>query len=177
MSFRLLGSRRVGSGVFLALHRIHLLAPDGRSSLRDVVRHPGSVAVLPVQDGLVHLIRQYRVAIGQTLLEIPAGKLDRSGEDPESAAGRELEEELGMRAARFTSLGCLFPSPGYTDEIIHLFSAEGIVPADRIPEGAEEREAEVVTMSISDALSLLERGEILDAKTQIALAAWARRNL
>lgn len=161
--------------MFLSLQQIHLLGPDGTTSVRDVVRHPGGVGVLPIDGEQVHFIRQYRVAIAQSLLEIPAGKLDRPGEDPQVAGARELEEELGMRASTFSYLGALFPSPGYTDEMIHLFAAEGIVPADRIPEGAEEREAEIVTMRVVDALRLLDRGEILDAKTQVALAAWARR--
>lgn len=175
MTFRPLGTRRLGTGVFLGLDQLHLLAPDGEPVVRDVVRHPGGVGVLALDERRVWLVSQYRVAVGRPILEIPAGRLDRARESPRVAAERELHEELGATSERWTSLGALLPSPGYTDEVIHLFAAEGIVPGERRPEGAEERDAEVVTIPIDEAFALLDAGEIEDAKTQIALMAWARR--
>lgn len=175
MTFSRLGTRLLAAGVFLRMERVHLLGPDLRTSIRDVVRHPGGVGVLPVEGDSIHLISQFRVAVGRPLLEIPAGKLDKVGEDPEEAARRELAEEMGLGATRLIRLGAMYPSPGYTDELIHLYAADGIVPADRRPDGAEEHESEIVVLSLAEAYAQLERGDILDAKTQIALLTW--RNL
>lgn len=167
--------RRLGSGVFLGLDRVHLLGPDHATSLRDVVRHPGGVGILPIDGDDVWLIQQFRVAAGRRVLEIPAGKLDQSFESVEQAAERELSEELGISAVELIRIGQLLPSPGYTDELIYLYAANGIVPGERRPDGAEERDAKVVRLPFSRGLELLEQGEIDDAKTQIALLLWARR--
>lgn len=175
MNFRVLGARRLARGVFLALERVHLLGPHGEAAVRDVVRHPGGVAVLPVDGTDVLLVRQYRVAAGGPILEIPAGKRDRAGEDPALAAVRELEEEIGAVPVSMVTLGPMLPSPGYTDEVIHLYVADGIVLTERRPDGAEEHHAEVVRMPLGEALAMVEDGRIADAKTQIALLWWARR--
>lgn len=151
------------------------MGPGGTVTLRDVVRHPGGVAVLPVDGDQVWLIRQYRVAAGGRLLEIPAGKLDVDGESAEVAAARELEEELGVSPRRLVRLGAMLPSPGYTDELIHLYAADGIVPGERRPDGAEEVDAEVLRMPFAELIDRIGRGEVLDAKTQLAALAWAGR--
>lgn len=166
----------VGAGIFVRLERITLRAPDGSLHPRDVLRHPGGVGVLPVDEGRVWLVRQYRVALERPVLEIPAGKLDVTDEAPLAAAQRELQEELGMEAAHWESLGSLDPSPGYTDEVIHLFAASGIVADARRPQGAEEVEAEIVEMTVDEALAGIDDGTITDAKSQIALLRWSRRN-
>jgi ADP-ribose pyrophosphatase len=165
----------LGEGLFIRLERLSLRAPDGTLHPRDVLRHPGGVAVLPVDGDRVWLVKQYRVALDRHILEIPAGKRDVSGEPPIETARRELAEELGMVAAEWVSLGTMAPSPGYTDEIIHLFAAGGIVAGTRKPDGAEEMEAEVVEMSLEDALTGIDDDAITDAKTQIALLRWSRR--
>jgi ADP-ribose pyrophosphatase len=164
----------LGEGVLIRLERVSLRAPDGTLHPRDVLRHPGGVAVLPVDGGRVWLVRQYRVALDRHILEIPAGKRDISGEPPIETARRELAEELGMVASEWISLGTMAPSPGYTDEIIHLFAASGIVAGTRKPDGAEEMEAEIVEMSIDEALTGVDDDTITDAKTQIALLRWSR---
>lgn len=166
----------LGEGVFVRLERITLRAPDGSLHPRDVLRHPGGVGVLAVDDGRVWLVRQYRVALGRPVLEIPAGKLDVADELPLAAAQRELREELGMTASEWESLGSLDPSPGYTDEVIQLFAASGIVADARRPQGAEEVEAEIVAMTVDEALAMVDDGTITDAKSQIALLRWSRRN-
>ena len=166
----------LGEGAFVRLERITLRGPDGSTHPRDVLRHPGGVAVLPVDDGRIWLVRQYRVAIGRSILEIPAGKRDVVDEPPIETARRELREELGMTASEWASLGSMEPSPGYTDEVIHLFAASGIVAEARQPEGIEEVEAAVVTMTLEDAMAAIDAGEITDAKTQIALLRWSRRS-
>ncbi len=171
--FRVGAEETIGSGVLLRLQSVALEAPDGSRVRRDVVRHPGGVGILPVIGSDVILVRQYRVAVETELLEIPAGKLDRADEKPEDAARRELVEELGYTAEHLTSLGTLLPSPGYTDEVIHLFVATGIVAeTDRRPDGAEERHAESIRLGLEEARSMIGSGVITDAKTQIALLRW-----
>src|SRR5512134_3715915 len=103
-----------------------------------VVRHPGGVGVLPLHDdGTVTLIRQLRPAVGDTLLEIPAGRL-HPGEDPAACGGREMTEETGLSARELVSLGAFYPSPGVFDEVIHLFLGTGLAQGDAAPEHYEE---------------------------------------
>lgn len=176
MNFVEEGVTTLGEGLFIRLDRIILRAPDGTTHPRDVLRHPGGVGVLPIDGDQLWFLRQYRVAVGRLLLEIPAGKRDVSDEPPIETARRELQEELGMTARDWVSLGTMEPSPGYTDEVIHLFAASGIVADARRPEGVEEVEAEMVSMTIAEALDGIDTGMITDAKTQIALLRWSRRN-
>jgi ADP-ribose pyrophosphatase len=177
MTFRVLGSRRLARGIFMDFMRVHVLGPDGSGSVRDMVAHPGGVGVLPIDGDDVLLVRQYRVAAGGPLLEIPAGKRDVSGEDPAETAVRELEEEVGARPVSLISLGETFPSPGYTNEVIHLFAADGIVLTERRPDGAEEHHAEVIRMPLSEVVAGVRGGSIIDSKTQIAVMLWtAMRN-
>lgn len=175
MTFRRLGHRRLGTGVFLSLDRRYLIDAHGRSLPRDVVRHPGGVAVLPVHNGQVWLVSQFRTAVEQQLLEIPAGKLDPTDSHLPTAARRELLEEIGATAAEVIHLTSMFPSPGYTDEVLHIFAATGLSFGERAPDGAEELHSEVFVYTLEDALRSIETGEIRDSKTQIALLLWARR--
>ena len=145
--------------------------PNGRTVPLDIVRHPGASAVVPFEsDDDVLLIRQHRHAAGGTIWEVPAGKLD--GEAPAICAARELEEEAGRRAGRLVSLGAIWTTPGFTDERIHLFAAFDLVP---VPHRREEDEViEVVRMSLEQALDLVFRGELSDAKSALALIHAAR---
>lgn len=174
-SFEVAGTRVLGEGVFLRLEEVRLRDRDGREVVRDVVRHPGGVAVLPIDGDRVWMIRQHRVAMGRDLDEIPAGKLDREGEDVVSAAHRELAEELGATSRRMEHLATMAPSPGYTDEVIEIYLAEGLEFGDRSPQGAEEHDATVLSMPITEALDSIGTGEISDAKTLVALLEWKRR--
>jgi ADP-ribose pyrophosphatase len=139
----------------------------------DIVRHPGAAAVVPFLDeDNVLLIRQYRHAAGGTILEVPAGKLD-PGETPEVCALRELEEEAGRRAGRLEKLGWIFTTPGFTDEVIHLFAAYELTP---VPTRHEPDEViELVPTPFAEALELIWRGELTDAKSALALLHAARR--
>ena len=146
--------------------------PDGRRVDLDVVRHPGAAAVVPFETGeLVLLIRQFRHAAGGTIWEVPAGKLD--GEAPEVCAAKELEEEAGRRAGRLERLGSIWTTPGFTDEVIHLFAAFDLEP---VPQRLESDEViEVVPTPIGEALEMIWSGELRDAKSAIALIHAARR--
>jgi ADP-ribose pyrophosphatase len=156
---------------FLHIVRRHYLAPGGRAARRDVIHHPGAVAVVPVIDDDVVLISQQRVAIDRDLLEIPAGKCDVPGEDPEATAIRECVEEVGYRPNRLTLLKAFFTAPGFTDEFIWLYLAEALEPVESRPHGIEEERAEVVRMPIAEAVRRVRDGDILDAKTLIGLMA------
>lgn len=140
--------------------------PNGRTVELDILRHPGAAAVVPfVTADEVLLIRQHRHAAGGTILEVPAGKLD--GEAPAVCAARELEEEAGQRAGRLVALAEIWTTPGFTDEKIHLFAAFDLAP---VPQRLGDDEViEVVRMPFDDALALVLRGEIPDAKSALAL--------
>jgi ADP-ribose pyrophosphatase len=146
--------------------------PDGRSVELDVVHHPGAAAVVPFEsEDRVLLIRQYRHAAGGTIWEVPAGKLD--GEAPERCAARELEEEVGRRAGRIVQLASILTTPGFTDEVIHLFAAFELEP---VPQRLEHDEViEVVPTALERALEMIWSGELRDAKSALALLHAARR--
>lgn len=141
--------------------------PDGRELKLAILHHPGAAAVLPFIDhDTVALVRQYRHAAGSTLWEIPAGKLD-PGESPEQCAVRELQEETGFRAAHLTRLGRILTTPGFTDEVIHLYRADGLTPGPQALDGDELLEP--VSVSFAEALRMVGSGEITDSKTVCAL--------
>jgi len=146
--------------------------PNGHTTALEVIHHPGAAAVVPFfPDGTVLLVRQYRHAAGGMILEVPAGKLD-SGEAPEVCAARELEEEAGQRPGRLVRTGAIWTTPGFCDERIHLFAAFDLTPAARSPE--DDELIEVVRVSLHDALRLVWRGELSDAKSALALVYAAR---
>ena len=159
-------------GRSIALYVEEAELPNGRRVDLDVVRHPGAAAVVPFEtEEVVLLIRQFRHAAGGTIWEVPAGKLD--GDTPEICAAKELEEEAGRRAGRLERLGSIWSSPGFCDEVIHLFSAFDLEP---IPQRLESEEViEVVPMPLGEALELVWSGELRDAKSAIALIHAARR--
>ena len=146
--------------------------PNGNAVELDIVRHPGAAAVVPfVSESEVLLIRQYRHAAGGTIFEVPAGKLD-PGERPIACAARELEEEAGCRAGRLVELGWIWTTPGFTDERIFLFAAFDLEP---VPHRRDADEViETVRMGLDEALGLVWRGELNDAKSSLALLHAAR---
>lgn len=149
-----------------------LTLPDGRTVQRDLIIHPGAVAILPVVDAEhVCLLRNYRFIVEQTLWEIPAGTLE-PGEPPDQAAIRELEEETGYRAGRWQRLTEFYPSPGVLSERTHLYVAHDLTPGPTRLEPEEKLEPQVVPLR--DALSWALDGVIRDAKTLVALLWWER---
>ncbi len=155
---------------------------DGHEFAREVLGHPGAVAIVALdpQDRVL-LVRQWRTAAAQVLLEIPAGTLDivdpvsRTIEDPELAAPRELEEETGYRAATWRKLGAFWTVPGFASELMHLYLATDLSPAqdDRLGPEADER-LELIRLPWAEAVAAAERGEICDAKSIVGLFWLAR---
>lgn len=150
-----------------------LSEPGGVRARRDIVRHSGSVAVLPVQeDGRVLLIRQYRCVFKAQVIELPAGRID-PGETALQAAKRELREEAGLGARRWERLLRILPTPGFCSETVTLYRARGFFPSRAEPDPDER--IEILTLPLARALRLIERGEIEDAKTVVALLLEKRR--
>ncbi|HVD78197.1 MAG TPA: NUDIX hydrolase [Vicinamibacteria bacterium] len=164
---RVLSHRRVYDGKILSLELDEIQEEGGTKALREVVRHRGSVAAIPIDDeGRLVLVRQYRHPVGQALWEVPAGVLEK-GESPEQAIRRELEEEVGRRAGRVEHLVTFHPTPGFCDEVLHLFRATRLEETAVHPD--EDEVLEVKWYTLDAARRLLHKGEIKDAKTIIAL--------
>ncbi|GFO59243.1 ADP-ribose pyrophosphatase [Geomonas silvestris] len=164
----------VFNGIVVDIEQMEVLIGKQGWYTYQIVRHPGGAAVLPLhEDGSVTLIRQLRPAVGEFLLELPAGRL-APGEDPMLAAGRELVEETGLSAAGLESLGVLHSSPGVFDEVIHLYLATGLTQGEARPEDYEE--ISCVRLPLAEALKMAEEGTITDGKTIAALLR-ARRCL
>lgn len=160
-----------GRVVHLVVHDV--LLPDGAESKREVVQHPGAVAVVALDAaGDVLLVRQYRIAAGMITREIPAGVLT-AGEQPEACAIRELQEETGYRPGRLESLGGIYTAPGYTTEYIHLFLAADLQES-RL-DGDSDEFLSVERVPLKTALHYVESGVITDAKSQVALLRLSRR--
>jgi ADP-ribose pyrophosphatase len=167
-----LDSVRVYTGRVLNLDVDRVRFPDGSTGELEMIRHSGASAVLPFasdpagEDPQLILIRQYRYAAERTIYEIPAGRLD-PGETPLECATRELLEETGCTAERVEPLTTIYTTPGFTDERIHLFMATGLTRGESKLESDEF--IEVVALPLSEVLQMIERGEIVDGKTLIAI--------
>jgi ADP-ribose pyrophosphatase len=167
-----LASRRVHSGRVVRLDVDTVRFPDGSTGELEVIRHPGAAAIVPCasdprgEDPTILLIRQYRYAAGGPLWEIPAGTLE-PGEDPEQCARRELLEEAGVAAARIERLTSILTTPGFTDEVIHLYLASGL--DTKTPQRERDEFIEVVPQPLSQVLTRIRDGEVRDAKTIVAI--------
>ena len=159
---------QIYSGRILNIVKDRVRLPNGEEATRELALHPGAVAILPLlDDGRVIMERQYRYAHGRVFLEIPAGKLDYIGEEPLDAAKRELREETGAVAKSYTDLGKLIPSPAVLTEVIYMYLAEGIVFSER--ELDEDEFIDLELIPLEELYQMTLRGEIEDAKTQIAI--------
>lgn len=169
-AFRHIGDSVIYDGVVVTLCRSTFEAPDGTRFDRDVVRHPGAVSVVPLMDdGTVVLVRQYRAAVDDLVLEIPAGKRDVPGESPEVTAGRELVEEVGLSAGTLEHLATFHNSIGFSDEESHVFLGTRLRPVEMDRQGIEEQHMEIVSVPLSATPAMIASGEITDAKTVIGL--------
>ncbi|MCU0255216.1 MAG: NUDIX hydrolase [Vicinamibacterales bacterium] len=165
----LLESRTLYRGRVFTVDTDRVRLPNDRTVALDVVRHAPSVVVVPMPDpGHIVLIRQYRHPVGEWLWEVVAGSIDE-GESPEQAARRECHEEIGLLPGRVTRLGAFLPVPGYCDEQMHFFLAEGLhQPAERAEADPDELIV-VHTVPLAEARAMVGRGEIRDLKTAMAL--------
>lgn len=173
MEEKILSTQEIFKGRIVNLVVHEVLLPDGGLSKREVIRHPGAVAVVAIDDAqCVLLVRQYRIAAGMITLEIPAGVLE-PGEQPEVCARRELQEETGYRPGQLEPLGSLYTAPGYTSELIQLYLGTALV--EQALAGDADEFLTLERLSLPEALRRIEAGEIIDAKSQIGLLRAARR--
>lgn len=153
----------VYEGRVFALHRDRVTLPNGHDTTLEVIRHPGAAAIVPVTaQGTVLLIHQFRYATDGSIWEIPAGTME-PGELPLACAQRELGEEAGVAATRWQKLGVIMPLPAYSDEVIHLYRAEELLPARQHLDSDEI--LEIHEFSYEDTLEMIRTGVIIDAKT------------
>ena len=162
-----IGSEYPFRGRILSVRVDRVLLPNGKVTTREVVEYSGAVAVVPLTERHeVVLVRQYRHAVGRELLEIPAGKLE-TGEEPEACARRELLEEVGLYAGRLEFIGRFYPTPGFASEVTHLYLARDLTPGTAAPDEGEF--LEIVRLPFPEAVAMVIRGEICDAKTVCGL--------
>jgi ADP-ribose pyrophosphatase len=175
---KLLSSVVVFEGPLFRVHHDKLIEPGGKRSERDVIRHNGSVVILAIdgskskKNPWIVIERQYRHAANQYLWELPAGKLD-PGEDALAGAKRELAEETGYAAKKWTPLVEYYASPGFLGESMKVFLAEGLVAGDAHPE--EDEQIEFRLVKLSEVLKMIEKGAILDGKTLTSVLLYARK--
>lgn len=170
MAFRQVGEEVRYRGPFLTVVGATYDDGDGGTFQREFLRHPGAVAVVPVVDGEVVLVRQFRAAAGRDLLEIPAGLLDVEGEDREDAARRELEEEVGLRATgELRFLVEYFPSAGMADHRVWIYLATETEACEARPQGVEEQQMTIERVPVGEVDRVLASGDVADGKTIVGL--------
>jgi ADP-ribose pyrophosphatase len=163
---------KVQHGFRVIVSKERFTLPSGRELELDIVKHPGAAAIVPfISDTDILLIRQYRHATRETILEVPAGKID-PGETPYTTADRELQEEVGQRARRIEELGWIWTTPGFADEKIYLYAGFDLEAVDSRPEDDEIIEA--FQIPFDEALDLIWSGELTDAKSALTLIHAAR---
>lgn len=162
-------SEKIFEGKIISLQVDEVQLPDGKLAQRELVKHPGAVAIIPItKEGKLVLVRQYRKALERTLIEIPAGKID-VGEAPERTAIRELEEETGYGANEFSYLQSFATSPGFANEIIHLYVAQELYVVEEPALGDEDEFIDVLEVSVEEAEQMVANRQIYDAKTAFAV--------
>jgi len=165
--FKILKSEIIYCGKKFKVIKENIILPNGRKAVREIVDFPGASAILPIIGGdKVLLIKQFRTTVHDWILEVPAGTL-KPGEDPLSCAKRELREETGYIAHRWTKLASILTSPGYSNEVLHIFLAENLEKKEKEPEKTEV--IENIVMPVDEALKKVFTGEIVDGKTVVAL--------
>ena len=161
--------RRLGgyTGIITSTTLETVKLQNGETTLREVVEHPGGVTVIPVDDaGYVYCVRQFRYPMGEHLLEVPAGKLEK-GEDPLDCAKRELSEETGIEADEYIDLGKVYPSPGFCREILYIYLAKGLHFGKSHPD--ENEFLDVEKIHLDELMSMTMNNQLADAKTVIAV--------
>lgn len=155
------------TGNIINVDKVTVVLPDGREATRDVVRHPGASVIVPItSDGKIIMVEQYRKPCEMISLELPAGKLDKN-EPPEECAKRELMEETGFIAGKLTKVLTIHSTPGFSDEVLHMFVATDLTEKNACPD--EDEFISCKKYEISDLISMIEKGQITDAKTIIGI--------
>lgn len=166
-----LSGERIFSGRIIGVERDRVRLPDGGESVREVVRHPGAVCVVPLTDsGEVLLVRQYRYPEGRVFTEIPAGKLEKDEHGADcfaDAARRELKEETGAECGTLTFIGDFYSSPAVFDEVIHMYLAEELNMGEASPD--EDEFLNLLSIPLDELCDMIARGDIADGKTQAAV--------
>ena len=167
-------SEKIFSGKLIDLYFDHVELPNGKSSTREWINHPGAVCIIPIlPDGNLCLIRQYRYGPRDEFIEIPAGKLD-AGEDPLVCAKRELKEEIGYIAGKFTFLTNIYPAIGFSNEKMWMYLAEDLQLSNQSLD--QDEFLELLPLSLEEAIDLINQGKITDVKTIIGVL-WLDRFL
>ncbi|HIZ55284.1 MAG TPA: NUDIX hydrolase [Firmicutes bacterium] len=162
-----ISSEQFYKGRIISMYRDQVELENGKHTYREYVTHPGGVCIAALtEDQCIYMVRQFRYPYGEMVLELPAGKRE-PGEDPLVCGKRELTEETGMQAAEYISLGELYPSPGYTDEVIYMYLAVKLEQA--VQRLDEDEFLDVEKIPLDQAVQMILRGEIKDAKTQAAI--------
>ncbi len=160
-------SRIIFKGGIIDLYLDKVKLPNGKIATREKVSHPGAVGIVPITEkGNILLVKQFRYPVKKVLMEIPAGKIDK-GEIPLECAKRELKEETGAAGGKLIHLKTFYSSPGFCNEIMHLFMAEGFKKGNKCPE--DDEFLEIVEIKMEDSLSFIESGRLKDAKTIIGI--------
>ena len=169
-----ISSKIIYQGLLLDVRRDEVRLPNGTTSIREWIKHPGAVCIIPrLPDNKIALIRQYRYPLQQEMIELPAGKLDKN-EIPEKCAMRELEEEIGYRAEKLTFLTNIHPAIGFADEVMGLYLAENLVKTASNQD--EDEFLELIPTPLEKAVKMVWDGVITDVKTIIGIL-WAKRLL
>ncbi|WP_438318310.1 NUDIX hydrolase [Sporosarcina sp. FA9] len=164
-----LTSNEIYKGKIISLRIEEVELPNGKTAQRELIKHPGAVAILAITaDEKLVLVEQYRKALDRSLVEIPAGKIE-PGEDPETTAIRELEEETGYCATEFTYIQSFATSPGFADEIIHLYLARGLKKIENPAAGDDDEFINLLEVTIAEADEMMATTKIYDAKTAFAV--------
>lgn len=164
-----IASEPIFEGNIISLQVDTVQLPNGQTASREIVRHPGAVCVLAIVDGKLLVVDQYRKPLGKMQIEIPAGKLE-PGEQPELTAKRELEEETGYRCGSVKHIHSFYTSPGFADELLHLYWAENLQPGEANPD--EDEFLQVGLITLEEAKQYIKEQRISDAKTITAIYAW-----
>lgn len=169
-----LSSEPIFDGVLLHVRKDEVELPNGHKAVREWIQHPGASAVIPLlPDNQIILVRQFRYPVGQVTLEVPAGKLDKVGEDPIECAKRELSEETGYTAGKYWKLTTIATTVGFSNEYIHLYAASDLTPGKIHPDSDEF--INVVKIPLTAALQMVETGKIFDAKSAVSILLLAKQ--
>jgi len=164
-----LQSKEIFSGKVISLHLQDVELPNGKQAKREIIKHPGAVAILAItHDDKVVMVEQYRKALERTIVEIPAGKLEK-GEEPAVCARRELEEETGYECEHLELLTSFYTSPGFADEIIHVFLAKGLTKKENAAALDEDEFVNLEELTLEEAEQYVKEQKIYDAKTIFAV--------